>query len=87
MTNGSNKMDNKNEEQFILMNKKIVNNKQECKAEMKDVKEDIKDIKETLNKITTFMMNHTNISESSPTQKDKLTPLDSTTVVPTLRIY
>ena len=70
MTKGSNKIENKNEEQFILMKKEILNNIQEFKAEMKDVKEDIKDIKETLNKITTFMMDRTNISKSSPAQKD-----------------
>ena len=54
-------MDNTNEDQFILMKEEIENNKQELKAEMKDFKEDIKDTKETLNKITTFMMDQTNI--------------------------
>ena len=52
---------------------------------MKDVKEDIKDIKETLNKITTFMMDQTNISKSSPAQNDTSTPPDPTTMVHTTR--
>ena len=49
------------------------------------MKAEMKDIKEKLKVFITFMMNHTNISKSSPTQKDKLTLLDSTTVVPTIR--
>ena len=76
-------MENENEDQFILMKEEIVNNKQEFKALMKDVKEDIKDIKETLNKITTFMMDQTSISISSPAQKDTTTPPDPTTTVQT----
>ena len=79
----SNKTDNKNEDQFILMKEENINNKQEFKAEIKDIKEDIKDIKETLNKITTFMMDQTNILKSSPAQKDTSTPPDPTTTVQT----
>ena len=45
----------------------------------------MKDIKETLKVFTTFMMDQTNISKSSPTLKDTSTPLDPTTVVPTNR--
>ena len=67
------------------MKEEIVNNKQEFKSEMKDVKEDIKDIKEKLNKITTCMMDQTNISKSSPAQKDTSTPPDPTTTVQTSR--
>ena len=78
-------MENNNEEKFILMKEEIVNNKQEFKSEMKDVKEGIKDIKETLNKITTFMMDQTNISKSSPSQKDTSTPPDPTTTFQTNR--
>ena len=57
------------------------------KAEMKDIKEDIKaetkDIKETLKTFTAFMMDQTNISKSSPAQKDTSTPLEPTTTVQT----
>ena len=38
MPKGSNKMENKNEEQFILMKEEIENNKQEFKAEMTSTK-------------------------------------------------
>ena len=52
---------------------------------MKDVKKNIKDIKETLNKITTLMMDQTNISKSSPDQKDTSTPPYPTTTFQTNR--
>ena len=59
------------------------------KSEMKDIKEDMKsemkDIKEILKTFATFMMDHTNISKSSPAQKDTLTPPDPTTMVLTNR--
>ena len=42
-------------------------------------------ITENLQFLTAFMMYHTNIYKSSPTQKDTSTPLDPTTVVPTNR--
>ena len=48
---------------------------------MKDVKEDIKDTKETLNKLTTFMMDQTNISKYSPAHKDTSIPPEPTTTV------
>ena len=73
-----NKMEKKSEEKFILMQATIENNEQEMKAEMKD-------IKETLKISTTFMMDQTNISISSPTQKDTSTPPDPTIVIPTNR--
>ena len=69
-------MENKSEDQFILMKEEIENNKQEMKAQMKD-------IKETLKTFATLMMDQTNISKSSPAQKDTLTPPDPTTVVQT----
>ena len=52
---------------------------------MKDVKEDIKDIKESINKLTTFMMDQTNIQKSSSAQKDTTTTPDPTTTVQTNR--
>ena len=45
----------------------------------------MKDIKETLKVFTTFMMDQTNISKSSPTQKDTSTPPDPITMVQTNR--
>ena len=69
-------MENKNEDQFILMKEEIENNKQQMKAEMKE-------IKETLKTFTAFMMDQTKISKSSPAQKDTLTPPDPTTTVQT----
>ena len=71
-------MENKSRYQFILMKEEIENNKQEMKAEMKD-------IKETLKTFTSFMMDQTNISKSSPAQKDTSTPPDPTTTVQTNR--
>ena len=47
------------------------------------MKAEMKDIKETLNKITTFMIYQTNISKSSPAQKDTSTPPEPTTTVQT----
>ena len=85
MPKGSNKMENNNEDQFILMKEEIENNKQDIKAEMKDVKENIKDIKETHKCFATFMMDQTNISKSSPSQKDTSTPPDPITTVQTNR--
>ena len=53
-------MEDKYEEQVIIMIEEIENNKQEMKSEMKD-------IKETLKVFTAFMMDQSNILESSPT--------------------
>ena len=71
-------MENKSGDQFILMKEEIENNKQEMKAEMKD-------IKETLKTFTTSMMDQTNILKASPSHKDKSTPLEPTTTVQTNR--
>ena len=47
-------MENKSEENFILVQTTIENNKQE-------IKDDMKSIIETLNNFTTLMMDQTNI--------------------------
>ena len=47
------------------------------------MKAEMKDIKETLKTFTSFMMDQTNISKSSPAQKDTSTPPDPTTTVQT----
>ena len=49
------------------------------------MKAEMKDIKETHKTFTAFMMDQTNISKSSPAQKDTLTPPDPTTMVQTNR--
>ena len=86
MPKGSNNMENKNEEQFILMKEEIENNKQEYKYEMKDMKETLTTLMmDQTNKLTIFMKDHTNISKSSPAQKDTTTPPDPTTTVQTNR--
>ena len=76
MPTRANKMENKYDNQFIFMKEEIENNKQEMKAELKD-------IKETLKTFTAFMMDQINISKSSPAQKDTSTPPDPTTTVQT----
>ena len=47
--------------------------------------EKLTQIKEKLKVLTEFMMDQTNNSKLSPAQKDKLTPPEPTTVVPTKR--
>ena len=49
------------------------------------MKSEMKAIIETLKVFTTFMMDHTNIPKSSPTQKDTSTPQEPTTLVLTNR--
>ena len=49
------------------------------------MKAEMKDIKETLKVFTTFMMDQTNISKYSPTQKDTSTPPDPTNMLLTNR--
>ena len=71
-------MENNYEEQFIFMQEQIENNKQEIRADMKD-------IKETLKVSTTFMTDQSNIPKSSTTHKNTVTPPDPTNVVPTNR--
>ena len=77
-------MDNKNEEQFILLKQEIENNKQESKTDLKDLTETIMTLMEDqTNKLTTLMMDQINISISSPAQKDTSTPPDPNTTVQT----
>ena len=68
------------------MQAKVGTNKQEMKSKMKANKQDpdekTMEFTETLKVLTALMMDQTNISKSSQTQKDTLTPLDPTTVVP-----
>ena len=82
-------MDTKSDEQFLIIQATIEANKQE--ADQKQMNTADKKMKtyekltqhtETLNNLTAFMMDQTNNSKSSPTQKDTQTPPDPTTVVP-----
>ena len=74
-------MDTKSDEQFLSIETTIESNKQE--ADKNQVKNDEKPtiLTENIQKLTTFMMDQTNISKSSPAQKDTLTPPEPTTVV------
>ena len=79
-------MDNKYDEQFIIMQAAIETNNQEMKADMKSNKQDsdekMMQFTETLKFLTSFMMDQAKNSKSSPTQKGTSTPPDPTTVVP-----
>ena len=74
-------MENKYEYWFILMKEEIENNKQEMKADLKDIKETLKIftafMMDQTNKLATLMKDQNNISKSSPAQKDTTTPPDS----------
>ena len=81
-------MDNKSDEQFLAIQATIEANRQE--TDEKQIKNDEKLTKiiEDLTILTatiTSMMDHTNNSKFLPSQKDKLIPPESTTVVPANR--
>ena len=81
MSKGGNNMYTKSDEHFLATKSTIEANKQE--ADKNQVKNDEKltILTENLQKLTTFMMDRTNISKSSPAQKDTSTPPEPTTVV------
>ena len=92
MPKGGNKMDTKSDEHFLIIQATIEANKQEdydkkMKTAEKQMKTDekLKHLTEIINNLTAFIMDQTNISKSSPTQKDTSTPPDPTTAVPTNR--
>ena len=78
-------MENKSDEQFIIMQAAIEDNKQETKSNKKDSDEKIMQFTETLKVLTAFMMDQNNIQKCSTTNKDTYTPLEPTTVVPANR--
>ena len=78
-------MDTKSDEQFLIIESTIEANNQEADKKQMNTDEKLIQIKENLQVLTAFMMYQTNISKSSPTQKDTSTPPDPTTVVPTNR--
>ena len=85
MPKGGNKIDNKSDENFLIIQDTIEANKQEAAEKQIKTDEKITQLTETLNNLTAFMMDQTNNSKSSPTQKDTSTPPDPTTVVPNNR--
>ena len=69
-------MDNKSDEQFLIIQSTIESNKKkddekQMKTTEKQIKNDEKltKITEYIQVLTAFMMDHTNISKPSPTQK------------------
>ena len=86
-------MDTKSDEQFLVVQATIEANKQQddekqMKASEKQIKTDEKltQITENLQVLTAFMMDQTNISKFSPSQKDTSTAPDPTTVVKSNRM-
>ena len=82
-------MENKSDEHFLIIQATIEANKQEADEKKmntaeKQMKTDEKltQLTETINNLTSFMMDQTNNSKYSPTQKDTSTPKDPTTVAP-----
>ena len=92
MPKGGNKMDTKSDEQFLVIEAIIEANKQDYdKNQVKNYKNRVKNdekliiLTENLQKLTTLVMDQTNISKSSTAQKDTSTPPDPKTVVQTNR--
>ena len=76
-------MDTKSDEQFLVIKAIIEANKQESDKNHKETNEKLTLLTDKLQVLTALMTDKTNISKSSPEQKDTSTPPDSTTVVPT----
>ena len=96
MPKGSNNMDTKSDEHFLVIKATIKTNKQEADKShksndeklmiltenQKQTNEEIMLLTENLQVFTEMMIDKKNISKSSPAQKDTSTPPDPTTVVP-----
>ena len=78
-------MDTKSDEQFLAIKATIETNKKEADNNQLKNDEKMTILTENLQKLTTFMMDQTNIYKSSPSQKDTSTNPDPTTVVQTNR--
>ena len=85
MPKGGNKMDTKSDEQFLVIEATIESNNKESDKNQMKTDDKLALLTENLQFLTAFMMDQTNISKSSPDQKDTSTPLDPTTLVPTNR--
>ena len=75
-------MDTKSGEQLLFIEETIYANTQETYKNQVKTDENLTLLTENLQKLTAFMMDQTNISKSSPTQKDTSTPPYPATVVP-----
>ena len=71
-------MNTKSDEKFLAIEATIETNKNENDEKLANITEDIQ-------KLTTFMMDQDNISKSSPSQRNTLTPPEPTTMVQTNR--
>ena len=78
-------MDTKSDEQFLVIEATIEANKQEADKNKINNDEKLTLLIENLQLLTAFITDKTNISKSTPAQKDTLTPPDPTTVVLTNR--
>ena len=74
-------MDNKSNENFLIIQAIIEANRQETDEKLTQITEDLKFLTATI----TSMMDQTNNSMFSPSQKDTSTPPDPTTMVPYYR--
>ena len=72
----------KYDEQFLIIQDTTEANKQGASEKQMKTDDKITQLTETLNSLTAFMIDQTNDSKSSPTQKDTSTPPDTNTVVP-----
>ena len=77
---GGNNTDNKFDEQFLVIQDTVEDNKQEADEKLTHITENLK-------VLTAFMMDHTKNSKLSPAQKDKSTPPYPNTVVSSNRRY
>ena len=82
-------MDNKSDEQFIIMQAAIESNKQDMKPNKQDYEEKImkltEDFKEMLASSMTSISDQINYFKSLPTQKDSPNPMYPINVVPANR--
>ena len=85
MPKGGNKIYTKSYEQFLVIEATIKSNKQEADEKQMKTDDKLTLLTENLQVFTSFMMDHTNISKSSPAQKDTSTPPYPITVVPANR--
>ena len=80
-----NNIDNKSDEQFLIIQSTIDSHKQDTDEIKMNTDEKLTQIIENFKVLTAFMMDQTNNSKLSPSQKDTLTPPVPTTVVPDTR--
>ena len=78
-------MDNKSDEQFLIIQATINDNKQDTDEKKMNTDEKLTQITENIKVLTAFMMDQTNNSKLSPAHKDTLTPPNPTTLVPATR--